>query len=98
MRNFIAGPRMISRRSSRHSSLHANKGSRWRHGLERYPQHAIALIDLASALDAYDSTPEPDAQAVAATTRLLHTALTQVAGPPVPPPAPRLIARGRGAV
>lgn len=64
--------------------------------LERYPQHAIALIDLASALDAYDSAPEPDAQAVAATTRLLRTTLTQVAGPPVPPPAPGLIARGRG--
>ena len=64
--------------------------------LERYPQHAIALIDLASALDAYDNAPAPDPQSVVATTKMLRTALAQVAGPLTPTPAPGLIARGRG--
>ncbi len=63
--------------------------------LERYPQHAVALIDLASALDAYDNAPAPDAQAVVAMTKMLRTALAQVAGPLTPTPVPGLVAQGR---
>lgn len=63
--------------------------------LERYPQHARALIDLDSALDADDRAPEPEAEAVAVAVTALRAALARVAGPPAPTPAPGLIARGR---
>ncbi len=63
--------------------------------LERYPQHARALIDLAMALDETRRRPTPDAAELALAGEALRKALRRVAGTPLAQPAPGLMARAR---
>lgn len=65
--------------------------------IERYPQHAIALTDLAIALElnSPDASDEPDAESLAAAAAALRRAHDEVVGPSPSPSSPGLVARAR---
>jgi hypothetical protein len=63
--------------------------------LERYPQHARTLIDLAMALEMGKRQPAPSPEEIATASEALRGALQQVTGAPLSRPAPGFMARAR---